>query len=68
MRHVVEYHVEPIPRSLMAAFVAAHPYAVRVRLRMCAAVLLNRRADTHEVPTRRVRRPAAQRGSASTRS
>jgi hypothetical protein len=44
MRHVVEYHVEPIPRSLMAAFVAAHPYAVRVRLRMCAAVLLNRRA------------------------
>ena len=24
------YHVEPIPRSLMAAFVAAHHYAVRV--------------------------------------
>jgi hypothetical protein len=25
-----EYHVQPIPRSLMAAFVAAHHYAVRV--------------------------------------
>jgi hypothetical protein len=24
------YHVEPVPRSLMAAFVAAHHYAVRV--------------------------------------
>ena len=24
------YHVEPIPRSLMAAFVAAHHYALRV--------------------------------------
>ena len=24
------YHIEPIPRSLMAAFVAAHHYAVRV--------------------------------------
>ena len=27
-----EYHVQPIPRSLMAAFVAAHHYAVRVPL------------------------------------
>jgi len=27
---VTVYHVEPIPRSLMAAFVAAHHYAVRV--------------------------------------
>ena len=25
------YHIEPIPRSLMAAFVAAHHYAVRIR-------------------------------------
>jgi hypothetical protein len=30
MQHVVEYHVELIPRSLMAALVAAHPYAARV--------------------------------------
>jgi len=41
--------IEPIPRPLMAAFVAAHHCSV-LRLRMCAAVLLNRRADTHEVP------------------
>jgi hypothetical protein len=27
---VLSYHVEPVPRSLMAAFVAAHHYAVRV--------------------------------------
>jgi len=25
------YHIKPIPRSLMAAFVAAHHYAVRVQ-------------------------------------
>jgi len=27
---MTHYHVEPIPRSLMADFVAAHHYAVRV--------------------------------------
>jgi len=45
--------IEPIPRSLMAAFVAAHHYAVRVRhwpQRGCAAGLLTRRA--HRVPAR----------------
>ena len=30
MSRLPEYHVEPVPRSLMAAFVAAYHYAVRV--------------------------------------
>ena len=30
MERILSYHVEPVPRSLMAAFVAAHHYAVRV--------------------------------------
>jgi len=30
MERVHEYHVEPVPRSLMASFVAAHHYAVRI--------------------------------------
>jgi len=30
MERVLSYHVEPVPRSLMADFVAAHHYAVRV--------------------------------------
>ena len=30
MEGVHEYHVEPVPRRLMADFVAAHHYAVRV--------------------------------------
>ena len=30
MERMLSYHVEPVPRSLMADFVAAHHYAVRV--------------------------------------
>jgi hypothetical protein len=30
VQNALECHVEPVPRSLMAAFVAAHHYAVRV--------------------------------------
>ena len=30
MERILSYHVEPVPRSLMAAFVAAHHYAVRM--------------------------------------
>jgi hypothetical protein len=49
---VTVYHVEPIPRSLMAAFVAAYHYPVRVPPHRLLSLGCFNGGDAEETPER----------------